>query len=855
MRVPEWIERLSLRYKLVGIFVAIKVFPLILLATIAWNATRDLGQSMTYGVVSMSNAMRTAQQKMGETATNDAIEALDDRAREAIEALTTSTARRIANFLHDRDRDILYASTLTPDEATYRRYIDAYMREVANHARYRPTPDGRGWEPEIASSATPDLVRPPTGDNAVGFHYRPPEAEPETRRIPLFLEMTFVDTNGRERIKVLSPTARDLMNPALRDISQRENTFVKAETYWPELKALKPGEIYVSEVIGAQVKAAWIGPYTPAAAEGKGVPFKPEDSGYAGLENPVGKRFRGIVRWAAPVVRDGRITGYVTLALDHTHLMNFTDTIRPTDKRYAPIADPASGNYAFMWDHKSRSISHARDYFIVGYDPETGEPNVPWLDSELYDQWKSSGRSWADFSKNLFPFADQRLTRKPHPESTTSGSVGLDCRYLNFSPQCTGWHNLTEFGGSGSFRIFFSGLWKLTTAAAIPYHTGQYGQSERGFGYVTIGANVEDFHRAATESGKRIGSMMSESDAAMKQQLEGLITSIKGSLHGTAAALASSTILMIVAVIMIAIWMANLLSRRITDVVEGIRRFQSGDMSFRLQIRGQDEMAEMNRSFNQMADAVQASIERLDVARRTAEQANRMKSEFLASMSHELRTPLNGIIGFAEMLALDLEDEEQRASAETIRESGEHLLLLLNELLDLAKIEAGHMQMHMQEVDINALVRALIALHKVTTDAKGLELHAELPAVQLLAYADPVRVRQVLDNLLTNAIKFTNQGQIAISVTELDDVIRMTVTDTGIGIADHDLPHIFDHFYQAENFLTRTQRGTGLGLSVARKFVMLMGGQITVNSVAGRGSSFTVELPRIAAPQNRQHNS
>ncbi|MBN8441859.1 MAG: HAMP domain-containing protein [Thauera sp.] len=855
MRVPGWIERLSLRYKLIGIFVAIKVVPLMLLAVLAWNATRDLGKSMTYGVVSMSDAMRTAQHRMGETAINDAIEALDDRAREAIEALTTSTARRIANFLHDRDRDILYASTLNPDEENYRRYLTAYMREVADHAEYRPTADGRAWESAAVAAEAADLVRPPARDNAAGFHYRAPETEGEERRIPLFLEMTFVDTTGRERIKALSPTARGLMNPDLKDVSRRENTFVKAETYWPALKALKAGDIYVSEVIGAQVRTAWIGPYTPAAAAEKGVPFEPEKSGYAGLENPVGKRFRGIVRWATPVVRYGRITGYVTLALDHAHLMNFTDTVRPTDKRYAAIADPASGNYAFMWDHKSRNISHARDYFIAGYDPNTGEPSPPWLDTELYERWKSSGASWADFAKDLPVFSDQRLTRKPHPESTASGAVSLDCRYLNFSPQCIGWHNLTEFGGSGSFRLYFSGLWKLTTAATIPYYTGQYAQSPRGFGFVTIGANVEDFHRAATDSSQRIGAMTAESDAAMKGQLEALIADIRASLRGTAAALASSTLLMIVAVIMIAIWMANLLSRRITDVVEGIRRFQSGDMGFRLEVRGQDEMAEMNRSFNQMADAVQASIQRLDVARREAEQANRMKSEFLASMSHELRTPLNGIIGFAEMLALDLEDEEQRASAVTIRESGQHLLLLLNELLDLAKIEAGHMQMHMQGVDLKALVRALIALHKVTTDAKGLQLHAELPDGPLEAYADPLRVRQVLDNLLTNAIKFTNQGQIVISAAQAGDMVLLTITDTGIGIAEQDLPYIFDHFYQAENFLTRTQRGTGLGLSVARKFAMLMGGQITVSSVAGRGSSFTVELPGIAAARIKDQSS
>ena len=130
------------------------------------------------------------------------------------------------------------------------------------------------------------------------------------------------------------------------------------------------------------------------------------------------------------------------------------------------------------------------------------------MDEELWAEWKASGKSWQAFSAGVPPFRDQSLKRKPSPESSTSGSVGLDCRYLNHSPQCHGWDALTEHGGSGSFVIFFSGLWKLTTAAAIPYYTGPYGASKRGFGYVTIGANVDDFHKAATESGKRIDALI-----------------------------------------------------------------------------------------------------------------------------------------------------------------------------------------------------------------------------------------------------------------------------------------------------------------------------------------------------------
>lgn len=203
---------------------------------------------------------------------------------------------------------------------------------------------------------------------------------------PLFLEMSFIGLNGLEKIKV---TQGCVLNPGLRDVSLRENTFVKAETYWPELKKLKPGDIYVSEVIGAYVPTQWVGPYTKARAEELKQPFTPEASGYAGLENPVGKRIQGIVRWATPVTKGGRVVGYVTLALDHAHLMAFTHKVRPTSDRFAPIADPASGNYAFMWDTQSRAIAHPRDYFIFGYDPHTGQPVAPWMDQDL---WASLSR-------------------------------------------------------------------------------------------------------------------------------------------------------------------------------------------------------------------------------------------------------------------------------------------------------------------------------------------------------------------------------------------------------------------------------------------------------------------------------
>ena len=841
--IPRFLEPLGIRAKLIAIFVAIKVVPLVLVAWFAWQAAQGLGDQVSSRVVEMSDAMRTTQQQTGKTATDDAVRALDARSREAIEALSTSLAREVAAFLYDRDKDVRRAAGLEPSEVNYRRYLNSHTRDVYEHGAYVPNADGTGWAPAVPFSAF-NPVRAPLPDNAKDFHTRLPENYGVKTARPLFLEMSFVNLQGQETIKVQQG---GVLTPGLRDIRERTNTYVKAETYWPALQKLKAGEVYVSEVIGPSVRAQWIGPYTPAKAQALKKPFTPEASGYAGLENPVGQRFRGIVRWATPVEKNGKVVGYVTLALDHQHLMALTNAVRPTPDRFAPIADPASGNYAFMWDPKSRAISHPRDYFIVGYDPETGQAAPPWMDTELWANWQQSGQPWHAYQATVPAFQDQSLKRKPAPESSQSGLVGLDCRYLNFSPQCHGWDALTEHGGSGSFAIFFSGLWKLTTAAAIPYYTGQYGESKRGFGFITVGANVDDFHKAATESGQRIDQLISNADTLLKREREGLLADIGTQLTSTASGLIASTVVMIVLVIAIAIWMAGVLTDRITEMSGGIRRFQDGDLAHRLPVRGRDEMADLAQSFNHMANGIEQSFGQLQDARRSAEEANRLKSEFLANMSHELRTPLNGILGFAELLEMDLQDPAQREHAQTIRASGEHLLTLVTAVLDLAKIEAGRMDFDLQTLELPALLREVVAGQRGHAQQKNLSLELDTDDMAPVVYADALRLRQVLINLISNALKFTEQGGVRVrAVAEAGSQgtrVRFEVQDTGVGIDAQAQAFIFEKFRQSETFITRNHEGTGLGLTLAKELVEHMGGEIGVHSTPGAGATFYFVLP------------
>jgi signal transduction histidine kinase/ActR/RegA family two-component response regulator len=241
-------------------------------------------------------------------------------------------------------------------------------------------------------------------------------------------------------------------------------------------------------------------------------------------------------------------------------------------------------------------------------------------------------------------------------------------------------------------------------------------------------------------------------------------------------------------------------------------------------------------------------------ARAAAEQASQLKSQFLANMSHELRTPLNSIINFTRILASGLRGPvtpEQRDYLTRVRHSGEHLLGLINDILDLSKIESGRMDLHTEPVHLAALIQGVMATAAGLTKGKPIQLRSDLTPDLPPVTADRTRLRQILLNLLSNAAKFTDRGAITLRATRDGDQVVLSVSDTGIGIAPEHLRAIFEEFRQLEGSASRRYEGTGLGLAICRKLVALHGGQLWVESTPAIGSTFSFRLPLLTTSAPR----
>jgi EAL domain-containing protein (putative c-di-GMP-specific phosphodiesterase class I)/signal transduction histidine kinase/DNA-binding NarL/FixJ family response regulator len=305
------------------------------------------------------------------------------------------------------------------------------------------------------------------------------------------------------------------------------------------------------------------------------------------------------------------------------------------------------------------------------------------------------------------------------------------------------------------------------------------------------------------------------------------------------------------------------LTRPLGDLSEAMAKVQrSHDYSGSAKVWDDDEVGDLVRGFNRMLEEIrrrddriaghvagleQAVAERtadLETARDAAESANRAKSDFLATMSHEIRTPMNGVMVMAELLAAGELPPRLRRFAEVIAKSGSSLLAIINDILDFSKIEAGKLELERAPVDMSDVVEDVLSLFWERAASKGLDLSAFIdPATPTLIAADETRLRQIIGNLVNNAIKFTETGGVLVHVAPDRDQLKITVHDTGIGIAQDKLKDVFGAFSQADQSTTRKFGGTGLGLSIARRLVEAMSGRMALASELGKGSSFAFLIP------------
>jgi PAS domain S-box-containing protein len=245
-------------------------------------------------------------------------------------------------------------------------------------------------------------------------------------------------------------------------------------------------------------------------------------------------------------------------------------------------------------------------------------------------------------------------------------------------------------------------------------------------------------------------------------------------------------------------------------------------------------------------EELRRTLVELASAKEQAETADHLKSAFLATMSHELRTPLNSIIGFTGIILKGLAgpvNEEQNKQLSMVKNSADHLLNLINDILDISKIESGQLTISSNVFDLRSSVEKAASSLRALADAKGLSLRTDLAPGISSIISDQRRVEQILLNLIGNAIKFTDSGEIGVVGRIKENMVQISVVDTGIGIKDEDMANLFKPFQQLESGITRKYEGSGLGLSICKKLVQLLGGEITVRSVVGKGSTFTFTLP------------
>ena len=853
-------KNLSIKIKLIIIFILIKIIPLLFVSYIAYEGILKLEQYLNKSTNFLYNQSKEVISNTANASIEDSIKILDKKSQESLERLSNEIALNIANFLYERDKDLILLSKLELNQKVLDSFFEAKTKEITIHDEYYYDNETNSYKTkEEIKKVERDKKTANLKDNEKEFNYIDP-IDFKTKNIPIYKEISFFDLQGNEKYKVST------INNQKVNVSDSKNTFIKAEKYFDEIQKLNKNQIYVSDVIGEYIGTKVIGLFTKEKAQKLGIEFEPEKYGYAGIENPLGKRFEGIIRFITPVYKNDEKIGYISLALDHRHLQEFTDTVNPTNSNLKQnITDASLGNYAFIWDYEGKSIVHPRHYSIFGYDKNTGEKVMPWLSLDVAEKFYSSNQNINDFLKNYPKFEEQSLQKKPNlKQLKEDGNVGLDCRYLNFAPQCEGWMQLTQNGGYGSFIINWSNVWKLTTAATIPYYTGKYGNSKRGFGFVSIGASVDDFHAAANETKEEVTKILDSQTQIISKIMDENKFEIKDSIRALINELSTVTFAMIVLVIIIALFMSSYLSKKIDDILIGTKKFANNELDYRIKVTSTDEIGQLENSFNEMAGKIEKLISQekklnTELEEKVIVETSKQKEqeqlliqqtrlaamgEMIGNIAHQWRQPLNalGLILQNLKFSYEIGELDEKMIDKSVKKATmltENMSKTIDDFRNFFRPNKAK-----ENFKINEGITKAVELIESTFEHNNIKLEKDFVSSEIEFFGFANEFSQVILNLLTNAkdavLENKIENPLIIIQTKIDDeYIYISIKDNGLGIKDEIINKIFEPYFTTKD----EGKGTGIGLYMSKIIIENnMNGKIEVKNEQN-GANVIIKLP------------
>lgn len=885
-------NKLSIRIKLILLFLIIKVLPLIIITYISYSGIKKLDSYVNSSTTYLFNQSKEIIVNTANESINNSIENLNKKSQKSLERLTLEIASRVSEFLKQRDSDILLVSKLDINDNTLQDFYNNKEKEIVVHDKYEYDDNKKEWylkkernEKDKKHINNDSLLI--LKDNKKEFNHNPISFV-KTKKIPIYKEISFFNLKGIELNKISSINKNKL------DISLKSNTYINSETYFNEISLLKEGDIYVSDVIGEYVGSKVLGVYTKEKAKELNIPFIAENSAYAGLENPNGKRFEGIIRFITPVFKNNIKVGFLSMALDHRHIMEYTDNLNPTGVySKTQIINAGKGNYAFMWDYKGRNISHPRDYFIVGFNKDTGERIPGWVSESINEEFlKSKEKNLNKFLEKYPNFKNQSLKEKANLfQLTKKGEVPLDCRYLNFAPQCNGWMELTKDGGHGSFIIYWSGVWKLVTAAAITYDTGKYKDSKRGFGFVTIGANVDEFHSAANKTRRSIEKILETQNNIVKDIVDDNRFEINSYMENMIKQLTLTSFIMIIIVIIIALLMSSYISSKIEKLLLGTKKFSNNEFDYRINVESEDEIGNLEKSFNDMASKINKLIIEQNNLNEDLEQSVKEKTKELILINEDLEERISKVVeknrqkdaqliqnnkmaSMGEMISMIIHQWKQPLNAISMINSSSELRSLLGEnnseelkkdnIAIKKQIELMSTTMEdfrnffknnvKAEYKVSLMIKKSINLIQKIYNYQGIfikcNMEDDFSEALTLGYEN--ELMQVIINVLNNsrdAILINNCEikNIEISCKVEKDELVISILDFAGGIDEKIKNNIFDAYFTTKS----DEDGTGLGLYMTKTILEKVNGTITldnkitlIDNLSYKGVNFIIKLKK-----------